>query len=380
MEKKRILLVSCEGLGRGGVQAVMMSIVRTLSEKYIFDIILFTGKKRDYDEEFLSYGGNIYRIPNYDKKNKFRRRIDFYLREKRIYKGALRCIEQNGPYIAIHCNNGFEGAPCLKAAYKKGIPVRILHTHVITHKTRWIRKIMNRHYLWEIKKYATQLVGCSEWANETMFGCKTRALVINNPYNDKKFCSGKYSMIKNNFEIIQVGNYSALKNQIFSLHVFRDILDIYPNAVLHLVGFDVDGYELKIREEIRGLEMINSVKLHSSDADIPYLLSESSIFIFPSLYEGFGIVAIEAQSMGVHVFASDTIPKNIDTGGCTFLSLSLGSNEWAKQIVSWYEANRDIPQYYDCSAFTEKVIMHKYEALYEGKVDDNRNYHISSGE
>ena len=49
---KRVLMVSCEGLGNGGVQAVIMSIVRNLKNKYIFDILLFTDERRFYDNEF----------------------------------------------------------------------------------------------------------------------------------------------------------------------------------------------------------------------------------------------------------------------------------------------------------------------------------------
>ena len=43
---KRILMVSCEGLGNGGVQSVMISIVRSLSSKYRFDMVLTTDERR----------------------------------------------------------------------------------------------------------------------------------------------------------------------------------------------------------------------------------------------------------------------------------------------------------------------------------------------
>ena len=39
---KKVLLVSCEGLGKGGVQSVMMTIVRNLYRDYVFDALLFT--------------------------------------------------------------------------------------------------------------------------------------------------------------------------------------------------------------------------------------------------------------------------------------------------------------------------------------------------
>lgn len=62
--KKRVLMVSCEGLGNGGVQAIMMGIVRNLYTECHFDMLLFTSEKRYYDDEFLKYGGKIFRVPN----------------------------------------------------------------------------------------------------------------------------------------------------------------------------------------------------------------------------------------------------------------------------------------------------------------------------
>jgi len=40
------------------------------------------------------------------------------------------------------------------------------------------------------------------------------------------------------------------------------------------------------------------------DADIPDLIKNSSVFVFPSLYEGFGIPLLDAQSLGVPIASS----------------------------------------------------------------------------
>ena len=54
---EKVLMVSCEGLGNGGVQSVMMSIVRNLKNKYDFDMLLFTDERRYYDDEFEKIAG-----------------------------------------------------------------------------------------------------------------------------------------------------------------------------------------------------------------------------------------------------------------------------------------------------------------------------------
>ena len=41
------------------------------------------------------------------------------------------------------------------------------------------------------------------------------------------------------------------------------------------------------------------------DEDLPYIYKDAELFIFPSLYEGFGIPPIEAMSMGTTVISSN---------------------------------------------------------------------------
>lgn len=100
---KKVLLICSGGLGRGGVQAVLMNLVRQLNNQYIFDIVVFTNEKRYYEDEFLEYGGNIYRIPYYEGKYSLLRRIDYYIRGSRIKKAITNIFRTHGPFDIIHC-------------------------------------------------------------------------------------------------------------------------------------------------------------------------------------------------------------------------------------------------------------------------------------
>ena len=88
---RRVLMVSCDGLGNGGVQAVIMNIVRKLYKEYTFDALLFTGEKRFFDDEFESYGGKIHRIPRYDGSNFIRSKADYYIRGRRLFEETKNC-------------------------------------------------------------------------------------------------------------------------------------------------------------------------------------------------------------------------------------------------------------------------------------------------
>ena len=58
-------------------------------------------------------------------------------------------------------------------------------------------------------------------------------------------------------------------------------------------------------------------------------------FVFPSIFEGLGIVVIEAQANGLICYVSDVIPKEVQiTNLVKFLSLKNEFKFWAKEILS----------------------------------------------
>lgn len=53
------------------------------------------------------------------------------------------------------------------------------------------------------------------------------------------------------------------------------------------------------------------------DNEIPYLMSNSEVFVYPSLYEGFGMPVVEAMACGVPVVVSNrgSLPEVVDNAG-----------------------------------------------------------------
>lgn len=62
-----------------------------------------------------------------------------------------------------------------------------------------------------------------------------------------------------------------------------------------------------------------------SDADLPALYSGATLFVFPSLYEGFGLPALEAMACGTPVACSNTssLPEVVGEAALTFDPLSV---------------------------------------------------------
>ena len=366
--KEKILLVFDKGLGHGGVESVIMSIVRNLSDQYTFDLLTDTATEKAHDKEFTSYGGKILRVPFYEGNCQFRQKLDYYIRGPYLYKKALDVISKNMPYKAVHCHNGNEGGIVLSAARKAGIPIRIMHSHAVFSPDTFIRKMITEKYRRLIMKNATCLIGCSEVACSLFYDNKHDKIIYNS-YDSKKFSWDKTGEIASHpFKLIQVGRYTQTKNQSFSLNILKAILPIIPDATLDLVGAKGDNSERALKRAALDLGIADHVQFYPADADIPALLKQADVFLLPSLSEGFGIALIEAQAVGLKCYASNTVPYVTNCGGVDYLSLSDGSAKWAQIIVSDYQSGKCTHQKYDCTRYLVDNVMNEYMKVYGGEI------------
>ena len=357
-------MVSCGGLGNGGVQAIMMGIIRNLSDKYHFDMLVFTDEVRHYDKEFLSYGGKIFRIPQYNGDNWIKQKIDALRRDHYTYNKLINILKSEAPYDVIHCNREVYSAPVLKAAYDMAIPVRICHTHIINPKGGLLRRLLNRRNLRSIFLYANRFIGCSEEACLALYGSGVQYSVVNNFYDDKKFRLTRNYEINETKELVisQLGAISSTKNQIFSVKVLSSILKKGYKAKLNIIGFVLDKeYKKLLVEYIENNNLSDNICWYPGDCDSPTVLSSSSIFIMPSLHEGFGIALVEAQAIGLRCFASTGVPKATNCGGVTYVSLEDGPDFWADKIIQTINESQCC---FDTSRYMLSNVMQTYSNLY----------------
>ncbi|MEJ6951737.1 glycosyltransferase [Natronospora cellulosivora (SeqCode)] len=336
----KIIHVSCEGLGNGGVQAVIMNIVRFLKEDINFDILLFTDEERYYEDEFSKYG-HIYRIPNYNGKSKIRRKLDYYIRFYRIFKGTYKIIKKNGPYDAIHCHNDLESGICNLAAMLAGVKLRISHAHINHSQFSKINIIGNiyRIMLRLLLNLCSNIkVACTKEAFQNIFGKKkykeSNSIILPNPVNISKFSKSRSCLeLNKDINIVHVGKYCKNKNQKFLIEILPYILKEFPNAILQLIGFG-ENYKKELQNLVKSYGLDSNVKFLPSDSNIKEVLDNASLFMFPSIREGFGIALLEAQAMELHCLVSDTVPKEVDCGLCEFLPLTSAKEIWGKEAIN----------------------------------------------
>lgn len=106
------------------------------------------------------------------------------------------------------------------------------------------------------------------------------------------------------------------------------------NSVLMLIG--VGEKEDEIKKKVRRLGLEECVIFLGFKNNVNEYMWTMDLFVFPSLFEGLGLVLIEAQATGMKCFTSkDVVPNNAKvTELLTFISLEDNLEKWVEKIVN----------------------------------------------
>jgi glycosyltransferase involved in cell wall biosynthesis len=113
--------------------------------------------------------------------------------------------------------------------------------------------------------------------------------------------------LENREYILYVGGSDPRKNAVTLLKAYSALSEIHPQAVLVLVG-SMQRRSEEIYKIIRenGLEQNVMMVGDITQEALRVLYSQTSVFVFPSLYEGFGMPVLEAMACRAPVIASNT--------------------------------------------------------------------------
>ncbi|MCJ7740899.1 glycosyltransferase family 4 protein [Candidatus Microgenomates bacterium] len=143
--------------------------------------------------------------------------------------------------------------------------------------------------------------------------------------------------------ILFVGTLQPRKNLVRLIEAFAILKEDSSCSNLQLVIVGKKGwlYE-KIFEKVKQLNLKNEIIFldYISEDDLPVLYQGASCFVLPSLYEGFGIPAVEAMACGCPIAVSNvsSLPEIVGEAGVTFDPLDV--NDMAKSIKSLLTDNR----------------------------------------
>lgn len=263
---------------------------------------------------------------------------------------------------------------CLKTVSRLLKRVRLLHTcHALPELVYEGRELEAARYL--LRHNGLQLValhGDMARQMDAMFP-EQKAAVIRNGIDLDAFRVSRargvekrreLSIPEDAFLMGHVGRFTPEKNHPFLVEVFREIVKKKENAYLLMIGAEDHSHIEKLLAD-HGLK--DRYLILSGRKDIPELLAAMDVFVFPSIFEGFGIALLEAQAAGLRCIASENCPEDVvRTKHCIALPLEAPEN-WAQAAL---DLNLLHTPERSLDAYDMKQEIHRLERLYLGQLEE----------
>ncbi len=313
----------------GGVESVIMNYYKYIDRSKVqFDFLVESESKIINKEEIEKMGGRVIIIPSYKKLF--------------AYNKTLKKLFKENNYNIVHSNMNTLSVFPLRVAKKCGIKIRIAHSHSTSNKKELKRNILKNILRPFAKVYATHYFACSELAGRYLFGNKTynkgKVILIKNGVEIERFLFDLESRekvreklnIKNKFVIGHIGRFVVTKNHDFLLEAYNELCKKRSDTILLLVGTGplID----KIKEKVSKYSLEEKVIFVGTTKNPEEYYNAMDLFAFPSLYEGLGMVAVEAQINGLPCIASINVPKEAKVlENCE--RLFLNKDEWVKKFL-----------------------------------------------
>jgi glycosyltransferase involved in cell wall biosynthesis len=148
--------------------------------------------------------------------------------------------------------------------------------------------------------------------------------------------------------LLHVATIEPRKNLSRLLEAFQSLLPDWPALYLVLIGKKGWLYE-EFFGTLRRLGLSERVIFpgYIDEADLPACYQLAEVFVFPSLYEGFGLPPLEAMACGAPVVSShsSSLPEIVGGAGLLFDPTDTAAlTETLQRVLSQPELRRDLAQ------------------------------------
>ncbi|MGG3192386.1 glycosyltransferase [Priestia aryabhattai] len=227
------------------------------------------------------------------------RGIKFHPMSKLCKTEVRKVIKTFRPDI-IHAHDA--SASVIAASCTSKIPI-VSHLHS---NPPWIKKLglNSLIYLISCMKYKNVLTVSNSIMEEYIFGryIKKKTQIIGNPVDLKEIKHKAEKGYDHKYDITFIGRLSKEKDPLRFINLIYEIKKSIPNIKVAIVG---QGYlESDCKSLINRLELNDSIDLKGFLSNPYPLLSNSKILCITSKWEGFGLVAMEAMTLGCPVICT----------------------------------------------------------------------------
>lgn len=332
----RILELTGEPIASGGQEMFIVNVLRhmDMTRLHIDLLTPYYCDNESYREDVEKLGGNVVCFnlsfaPGGLRLN-ILRPIHRYLRHHR--------------YDIIHIHSGSTIVLAMVALIARinKIPSIIVHSH----STGFVKN--TKYYFLKactyplLKKIPDVYCACSKEAGLWKFPtsvCTHQLKVIKNgidltlfaPNLQIRYGVRKRFSISDELLLGQVGRLSFQKNQEFSIKILSILKRRGIKSRLMLVG---DGELLDTLKTLAVTENVcDDVFFVGRVADVYNYVQAMDLFLFPSRWEGFGLVGVEAQGVGVPIIASTAVPQEMKLTDDVFYLPLDSVEEWVDKII-----------------------------------------------
>lgn len=363
---KRLLCI-LSGMNAGGAETFLMKVYRNIDRTaYQMDFCINCEGKCYYEDEILSLGGRIYRIPSKSESLwGFRKQLADLIHSEG-YERVLRITSNTMGFMDLEVAKHAGAAVCCarssNASDGDSMKAKLLH---------YFGRFMYSRFV-DVKVAPSDLAARYTFGNRSYERGEVNILHNGVDLNVFKYHPESRIKIREKFAVASniklighVGRFEKQKNHMFLLEVFQKIHQTDKNTRLLLVG--KGSLEKKIRARATELGILDVIVFAGVRSDVPQLLSAMDVFVFPSFYEGMPNTVIEAQATGLPCVISDAITKEANiTGIVKYLPLE-SADHWANTALSSIQAERAdtkkafVSNRYDIESVADAFVNIMYE-------------------
>lgn len=348
-----------------GVMELLMSYNRYLNDVN-FNFIYMKDSKDNFSDEIEALGGSIMKYADFKQKSAFINRVNEIVVPDIIHN-----------HIAVHSN-------WLSKTISKiyDVPM-IVHAHSNRLSNSKFKEFRNKFLIINIRKQFDYFWGCSEESSSVWFGkdivLKENTWIMPNAIDCSmveqaitKYKNRQPESIKQGQPIVlgTIGRLSKEKNHLFLLKVLKKMLNTDSSIQLKIIGEGPNRNNLE--NEIENLNLSGNVTLmgNLSRAKLFEEITTFDLFVFPSLFEGFGTALVEAQAFNVYCLSSTNVPIETNMGCIQYLEDYVVDN-WSFEAFRAL-SNRTVVQFNSevknkgyCIEVASKLLEEKYLGIVE---------------
>lgn len=332
--KPKILQIGADNFGAGGRSVIAYNMTRPLTNDFQVDFLAIGKLKNPSFHRIIEEnGGHVQHVKEVSSKIKRLRSIYSILKKEK--------------YDIVHINvdDAIEGLFNIILSKLSGAKI-VLHAHNTSSSSG--EGFFGRLKMLSAKKIVNFLVdykmACSLEAADYLYGDTdlSDVAIIKNGIiiNDFLYNEELRQNVRENLNIPMeaivlgtVGRLSYQKNPEFMVSLIQTLFSKAPNFYFIWIGDGEEraSIEKKLDEEIKS----GRILLLGKQEQPAQYLQAMDVFLLPSLYEGFGIVNIEAQASGLPCVVSSAVPDLASVNSNFYrLLLSDGVEKWSEFITS----------------------------------------------